>query len=491
MSVIYRPRGGTQWTLLLLGAAAFGQPRPPLEIELKKFTQAFAAIEAQSADSFASEQAFYGGAIPAMLRRLDPFSVFLDPTQTEQLKEMEKSERKGFGSVVSVLPGRVIVLQTLPGTPSAKAGLSAGDEILAINNIPLNRLEFEQLIQLLTEARQREARLMVRRPGNVRMLNFTLSPELVDSPSVDRAYMLRSGIGYVRVANFDPKTGSLLKSTIESLGGKDLKGLVLDMRNNPGGVVQAALEASALFLKPGQTILSVRGRSTPDDAVKVPDKTEPYTFPVAILINGKTASAAEIVTGALQDHDRAVVIGEPSYGKGLVQSVYNLSSNTALALTTAFYYTPSGRSIQKPIEGGQLNPAKYAGKGEHRTDSGRVVKGGGGIQPDELTGPEPMTRLRQVLEASGILTAFGTEYSQKHKIGEDFSVTAALLDEFKVYLSEHNIQPSMGEWLQERTWMENRLKQELFNLVLGVAKGDEVEAQRDPMVVRALAAISR
>lgn len=491
MSVTYRPRGGTQWILLFLGAAVFGQPRPPLEIELKKFTQAFAAIEAQSADSFASEQAFYGGAIPAMLRRLDPFSVFLDPTQTEQLKEMEKSERKGFGSVVSVLPGRVIVLQTLPGTPSAKAGLSAGDEILAINNIPLNRLEFEQLIQLLTEARQREARLMVRRPGNVRMLNFTLSPELVDSPSVDRAYLLRPAIGYVRVANFDPKTGSLLKSTIESLGGKDLKGLVLDMRNNPGGVVQAALEASALFLKPGQTILSVRGRSTPDDAVKVPDKTEPYTFPVAILINGKTASAAEIVTGALQDHDRAVVIGEPSYGKGLVQSVYNLSSNTALALTTAFYYTPSGRSIQKPIEGGQLNPAKYAGKGEHRTDSGRVVKGGGGIQPDELAAPEPMTRLRQVLEASGILTAFATEYSQKHKVGEDFAVTPALLDEFKVYLSEHNIQPSMGEWLQERTWMENRLKQELFNLVLGVAKGDEVEAQRDPMVVRALAAVSR
>lgn len=470
---------------------ASAQPQSPVEIELKKFTDAYAAIEAQSADSFTPEQAFYGGAIPAMLRKLDPFSVFLDPTQAEQLKEMEKSERKGFGSVVSVLPGRVIVLQTLPGTPSAKAGLSAGDEILVINNIPLNRLSFEQLIQVLTEARQREAHLAVRRPGNVRLLNFTLSPELVDSPSVDRAFLLKPGIGYVRVANFDPKTGALLQSSIESLGGKALKGLVIDMRNNPGGVVQSALESAALFLKPGQTILSVRGRAMPEDTVKVPDKAEPYTFPVAILINGKTASAAEIVTGALQDHDRARVIGEPSYGKGLVQSVYNLSSNTALALTTAFYYTPSGRSIQKPLEGGQLNPAKFAGKGEHKTDSGRVVKGGGGIQPDEVVEPESMDRLRQVLEASGALTGFATDYSQKHKIAEDFGVTAGLLDEFKVYLSEHNIQPSMGEWLQDRAWVESRLKQELFNLVLGVAKGDEVEAQRDPLVQRALADVSR
>lgn len=469
----------------LAGAAA--DPPNQIERELKRFIDAYAAIEAHSATALNTEQAFYAGAIPSALRKLDPFSVFLDPSQTQQLKEMEKSERKGFGSVVSVLPGRVIVLQTLPGTPSAKAGLSAGDEILVINDIPLNRLNFEQLIQVLTEARQREARLSVRRPGNVRLLQFTLSPDLIDSPSVDRAFLLKPGIGYVRVASFEPKTGALLKSSIDGLGGRDLKGLVLDLRNNPGGVVQAALEAAALFLKPGQTILSVRGRATQDDAVKVPDKAEPYTFPVSILINAKTASAAEIVTGALQDHDRATVLGEPSYGKGLVQSVYNLSSNTALALTTAFYYTPSGRSIQKPIEGGQLNPVKFAGAGEHRTDKGRVVKGGGGIQPDEIVQPAPVSRLRAVLEASGALTGFATGYVQKQKVGDDFVLTPALLDEFKVYLSERQIQPSVSDWLTERGWIENRLKQEIVNLALGVAKGDEVEAQRDPAIQRALA----
>lgn len=477
---------------LALARAACAQDAPPrqLEQELKTFVQAFAAIESNAADPVSSESAIFGGAIPAMLRTLDPFSVFLDPQQTEQLKEMEKSERKGFGSVVSVLPGRVIILQTLPGTPSAKAGLSPGDEILVINGYPLSRLTFEQLIQLLTEARQREARLQVRRPGNARLMQFVLAPETMDAPSVDRAFLLKPGVGYVRVATFEPKTGALLMSSIESLGGAQLKGLVLDLRNNAGGVVQSAMEAAALFLKPGQTILSVRGRALEDESVTVPEKAPArYDFPLAVLINGKTASAAEIVAGALQDHDRATVIGEQSYGKGLVQSVFSLSSHTALALTTAFYYTPSGRSIQKPIEGGQLDPVKFQGKGEHRTDSGRLMTGGGGIQPDQAVQPQPYTRLRVALEGSGAITGFASDYVQRHKIDEQFVMSGAVLDDFRVYLSERSIQPSIAEWLRERPWIENRLKQEFFNLALGVAKGDEVEVQRDPVVQRAIAAV--
>jgi carboxyl-terminal processing protease len=473
---------------LLAGAlSAQDAPPPPLEQELKRFVQAFAAIEAQAADPISSESAIFGGAIPAMLRTLDPFSVFLDPQQTEQLQEMEKSERKGFGSVVSVLPGRVIILQTLPGTPSARAGLAAGDEILVINNYPLSRLTFEQLVQLLTEARQREAVLHVRRPGNVRLMQFVMRPELMETASVDRVFLLRPGIGYIRISSFDPKTGALLLSSIEQLGGRELNGLVLDLRNNAGGVVQSAMEAAALFLKPGQTILSVRGRALEDESVKVPEKVPgSYDFPIAVLINGKTASAAEIVAGALQDHDRATVLGEQSYGKGLVQSVFGLSSKTALALTTAFYYTPSGRSIQKPIAGGQLNPTKFQGKGEHRTDSGRVMTGGGGILPDVEVQPEAYTRLRMAMEASGAITAFATEYVQRHKIDDQFTLGGAVLDEFRVFLSERSIQPNLAEWLRERGWMENRLKQEMFNLALGVAKGDEVEVQRDPVVQRAM-----
>jgi carboxyl-terminal processing protease len=477
--------------VLPFDCAGADAPASQLEIELKKFTDAYAVIEASAADRFNSQPVIFGGAIPAMLRQLDPFSVFLDPQQHEQLREMERSERKGFGSVVSVLPGRVIVLQTLPGTPSAKAGLSAGDEILVINGYPLNQLSFEQLIQLLSQARQQDARLQVRRPGNVRLLEFVLTPELMDAPSVDRAFLLKPRIAYLRVSSFDPKTGALLKSTLDSFGGSELKGVVLDLRDNAGGVVQSAMEAAALFLKPGQAVLSVRGRALEEETVKVPDNVTPYAFPMAILINGKTASAAEILTGALQDHDRATVLGEQSYGKGLVQRVYNLSMNAALALTTAFYYTPSGRSIQRPIEGGQLNPVKFAGKGEHRTDSGRVVEGGGGIAPDQVVLQEPMTRLRMALEASGLVTAFATNFVQQHKIDDEFHVTAALLDDLRVFLSERNIQPPIGEWLKERSWIENRLEQEIFNLGIGVARGDQVEVRRDPVVQRALEIVEK
>jgi carboxyl-terminal processing protease len=186
----------------------------------------------------------------------------------------------------------------------------------------------------------------------------------------------------------------------------------------------------------------------------------------------------------LQDHDRAVVLGQPSYGKGLVQNVFPLTGNTALALTTAFYYTPSGRSIQKPLGSGHLEIQKQAE--EFHSDSGRTVTGGGGIQPDIAIGPDPPTRLRVVLDASGVITSFATEFIQKHDVKAEFEVSAALLEEFQVYAGQHDIQPRVAEWAAERGWLQSRLKQEIFNQALGVAKGDEVEAQRDPAVRAAI-----
>src|SRR5438552_4649003 len=354
----------------------FAEPPSTADVEaaLKRFAQVLAIVKQEAADPVNTEQAIYQGAIPSMLRRLDPHSIYFDPQQYEQLKEMEKSERKGFGTIVSLLPGRVIVLQAMAETPSAKAGLQSDDEIIAVNNIELARLEFEQIIGFLGEARQHQAQLVVRRPGNARLLPFVLDPELMDAPSVDRAFMLQPGIGYIRVNAFDPQTAKQLKETIEKLGGDKLKGLVLDLRENLGGVVQTALESAAYFLKPGQKLLSVKGRSVEGQDVDVPKTATPYGFQMAVLVNAKTASAAEIVAGALQDHDRAVIIGEPSYGKGLVQNVFTLTGSTALALTTAFYYTPSGRSIQKPLLTGQLEIERQ--REQFHTASGRSATGG-------------------------------------------------------------------------------------------------------------------
>src|SRR5579863_1105980 len=451
----------------------------------------FVAVEQESADPVSLDAAIYEGAIPGMLRTLDPHSSFFDPGQFRQLQEMEKSEQKGFGSVVSVLPGRVIVLQVLPSTPSAKAGLSAGDEILAINNIALARLEFEQLVQLLGAARQQEVALDIRHPGESRLARLTMSPELVNTPTVDRAFLIAPQIGYLRITSFEEPTGGLVKETIEKLGADSLKGLIVDLRDNPGGAVQAAIETASLFLNAEQVIFSAKGRSSQNEEVRVPKYNHPYTFPLAVLVNAKTASASEILTGALQDHDRAVVLGEPSYGKGLVQQVYNLSANSGLALTTAFYYTPSGRSIQKPLNGGQLDAATIVDKGPYKTDGGREVRGGGGIQPDEVVLPELDSRLRLVMDASGAITSFAGEYLRAHEIAEDFEVTPAALDELRVYLSQRDIQPSAAEWLANRRWVQSRLQQELFTLKFGVAKGDQVELRRDPVLTKALQKIAQ
>ncbi len=465
-----------------------------LETRMRSVMDAYALLEKNAADPVSSEQIFYQGAIPGLLRTLDPHSIFFDPGQFEQVKRMESSTQKGFGSIVSLLPGRVIILQTTPGTPSQKAGIAPGDDIVAVNGYIIGRLEVDQITELLSQSRQQQVQLDVRRPGTARILHFTLTPEELQAPSVDRAYMLRDGVGLVRVASFDEKTGDQIKEAIDKLGGNKLKGLVLDLRNNPGGVVAAALQTASLFLKPGQKIFSIRGRGVPEKGESVPPNATPYPFKMAVLINEKSASASEIVTGALQDHDRATVLGEPSYGKGLVQNVFPLSQGTGLALTIALYYTPSGRSIQKPLDAQyELGAATthLNAQSEFHTDAGRVVKGGGGIQPDIVVYPPQMDRLRMVLDGSGSFPNFATEFLQTNKISESFEVTPQLLDQFHAWLAGRNIQPGIKDWIGAQEFITNRLKTEIFNQAFGVEKGDEVEAQRDPVIQKALEVVGR
>jgi len=456
-------------------------------------------MQQNAAEPFDLDNAFYEGAIPGLLRHLDPHSVFFDPGQYQQLQHMEQSTQKGFGTVVSVLPGRVLVLQALPGTPSDKAGMTPGDEILAVNNYRLDRLNEDQIIELLTESKQKPAALVVRRPGNARLLELNLVPQDMKSNSVDRVFGLQPGIGYVRISEFGEKTSRDLHDAIEKLGGRNLKGLVIDLRANPGGLMTAALETASFFLKPGQVILSAKGRNVPETIEKVPPDNIPYMFPVAVIVNGKTASASEIVSGALQDHDRAVIVGEPSFGKGLVQSVYPLAEKTGLALTTALYYIPSGRSIQKTFSSQRgLNGEEFAldarvshpnERNDFKTDSGRPVPGGGGIVPDVQVGPELLSQFRAVLEQSASFTSFATEYLQQHKIQPGWEVPAEALDQFQAWLSDRRIQPGLSEWIENRDFIQSRLKAEIYNQALGVEKGDEIAAKSDPQIQKALQAV--
>lgn len=467
--------------------------------DMKRFIDALEILRNNTADPIDVDQAFYQGAVPGLLRHLDPHTVFFDPAQYDQLKQMESSTRKGFGSVVSILPGRVVVLQALPNTPSERAGISPGDEILAVNNYRLDRLEFDQIIELLNASRQNPARLVVRRPGNSRLLDLTLTPEAMQSTSVDRAFEIKPGIGFVRVTGFEEKTAGQFREAVERLGGSKLKGLVIDLRNNPGGMVEAALDMASAFLKPHDLILSAKGRNVPETFQRAPDDNQPYTFPVSVLVNAKTASASEIVSGALQDHDRATIVGEATFGKGLVQSVYPLSENSGLALTTALYYIPSGRSIQKPFssqrafgtENFELDAAVTHPneRSDFKTDKGRPVSGGGGIIPDIPVQPRGLTEFTSVLENGGTFTSFATDYIRDHKITPGWEVPGAALDQYQTWLSERRIQPSLREWFANHDFIEGRLKTEIYNQALGVDQGDEIDLQHDVQVQKAIEAV--
>jgi carboxyl-terminal processing protease len=466
-----------RWILTIFVLSVSAQVPPEdraaqLEPYVKKFADILAIVQEHSAEPPLLDPAMNQGALPAMLKPLDPHSIFFDPDNFKQLQEMETSVRRGFGTIVSLLPGRVIILQTQAGSPSARAGLQAGDAIVAINGYALAQLDTEQLVGLLGQARTMKVKLDVHRQNTPRLLEFFLSPEAIDTPSVERVFLLPSGVGYLRIGGFEVKTGKEIRAAIEKLGGDKLKGLVLDLRNNPGGVVGAAIETASLFLQPGQRIFSIRGRSKETENVDVAADAKGYRFPLAVLVNEKSASASEIIAAAMQEHHRGFVIGQPTYGKGLVQNVFPLSNKSALALTVAYYYTPEGRSLQRPLRDSQIDAT--------------LATTAGGLRPEYPVAPEAQTRLRIALDASGSFTTFATEFTRREKVTPSFEVSNALLDVFRSWLGEHRIQPGVTEWVVDTFWIRNRLRQEILNQGVSVERGDEVELERDPLMNRAL-----
>lgn len=477
--------------LALLASPLAALDSDGLESDLRRFLDVYSVVEANYADPIDPEEVFYQGVLPGMMQTLDPHSAFLDPKQYESLREMQRSTEKGFGSVVSLLPGRVIVLQTLPGSPSARAGLSPGDEIMVINRYPLSRLTIDQLIQLLSQSRQQRAQLMVKRPDFARLIPMELVPAEMADPSVRQTFFLEPGTAYVKLANFEQTTAGEFRDAIERLKTRGMRKLVLDLRQNPGGIVESAVAVASFFLKPGQNILWIQGREGEPQDVKVPDDSDPYDFPVCVLVDDRAASAAELLAGALQDHDRAYIVGTSSFGKGLVQSVFQLSEGAAVALTTARYLTPSGRSIQRPLGDCDLYALAHCDETpsieEFRTDAGRVVRGGGGINPDETVAPRGYTQFEAVMERSNSFFEFAQEHLRNNQgVTEDFEVSPELLDQFHSYLDNRRIQPGLSEWSTTVGFIRSRLKQEIFNLAFSVEKGDEVGARRDPVIQAAL-----
>ena len=393
--------------LVLIAPGLYSQtpsaPADDVAAQALKFTALYGAIEQHYVEPVDPDHAIFDGGIRGMLAALDPFCAFLDRDQFELLKQQARGESVGFGSILYVSVGKVLILQTAQGSPSSRAGLAPGDEIVAINGQWIDRLDFQSLIDLLKSSRSRPVRLGVIHPGRLVPEDFNLRPAEVALPSVDKAFLWSPGIAYVHIASFEGKTPEEVASALDGMDAPHLKGLLLDLRDDHGGIVDSAAAVASLFLKQGDMVLTSRGRGLEEKVYRVPQMPRHYDVPIVMLVNGETASAAELLAAALQEHDRAVIAGLPTYGKGVVQSVMELSEKTGLALTAGQYFTPSGRSIQRPLAGtaltfASLSPsalpkekAEKTAKGTDpagpvaatfHTDNGRPVTVGGGITPE-------------------------------------------------------------------------------------------------------------
>ena len=471
-------------------------PADEVTRETLKFTQVYGVLEQNFMDPVDPDRTVFDGGIRGMLSALDPFSSFFDPDQFEQLKQFTQGKARGFGSILYVSPGKILVLQTAEGSPSWRAGLGPGDEIVEVNGTRIDRLDLKSLIELLQRARSETARLGVIRPGRVVAQDFELHPSEVAMPTVDKAFFLKPGLAYLHLSGFDQKTPQEANEALAKLGGAALKGLLLDLRDNHGGVLDAAVGLASLFLKPDLTVLTQRGRAVPAKSHLTSAAPVRYDLPLVLLVNGNTASAAEVFIAALQEHDRALVAGEPTYGKGVVESVAALSENTGLALTTAQYFTPSGRSIQRPLPGTALaipDPSFAATpKASFRTDNGRPVAPGGGITPDVALPASVRDPWVSFLEQRGAFTSFASDYLTLHgKVSRTFEPDAKVLEDLRNFLGRQRVRTPNEYWAADQDYLKLRIKVELFSLVFGLAYGDEVETRNDPQVQKAAALFPR
>ena len=484
---------------------------------LTVFTQIYDVVEKNYADQVDPDKAVFGpqpnspvGAIPGMLRTLDPHSNFFDPHAFTALREEQEGKYYGVGMTIQQRPGKMgkletIVLLPIPGSPAFRTGLRPGDVIIKVDDKSTDGLTSERVAELLKGPKGTVVHVSVDREGSDAPLEFTITRDEISRKSVDDVFMIQPGIGFIHVDKFNETTNDELTAALKTLNAKALKGLVLDLRDNPGGLLQEAVDVSDHFLERHQLIVYHYGRHASEKRYYAQRGDNGNEYPIIVLINRMTASAAEIVTGALQDHDRALIMGEPSFGKGLVQTVYPLSEHTGLALTTAHYYTPSGRLIQRQYENVSLydyyyrqSDAPTPHEDVRLTDGGREVYGGGGITPDVKFTEPTLTPAEERLVSCisfpecGPFFDFSKYYLGAHKtIPRDFSPTDDVVQEFARYLEKENIKLSDQDLKNEQDFIKKHLRSELLSMIYGSEEAKKVGVENDPLVEKALQSFSQ
>ncbi|MGZ4833470.1 MAG: S41 family peptidase [Terriglobales bacterium] len=463
-----------------------------MQQNLRQFTQVYDVVEQNYAEPVKADKAIYDGAIPGMLRSLDPHSTFFDPKAFAQLNEEQRGNYFGVGMEIGPRGNKIVVISPFVGAPAYKAGIRAGDVILAVDGKPTDNMTTADVADLVKGPRGSKVQISIVREGAQKPLEFNVTRDEIPRHSVDVHFLVRPGVGYLHISSFIETTDHELDMALAEFG--NLNGLILDLRQDPGGLLKEAVSVADRFLPKGAVVVSQRGRSSPEIVYRAKNGNGGKEYPIVVLVNRGTASAAEIVSGAIQDHDRGLVLGENTFGKGLVQTVYPLSDHTGLALTTAKYYTPSGRLIQRKYTGVSLYDYYYgagsqdstAGRESKATDSGRTVYGGDGITPDVKFATPKANRFQNEMQIHYVFFDFAKKFLSNHQVQKSFTVDDQVIQQFREFLNANKVPWTEPELQQNLDWVKSNIKGELFTEVFGVDAGLRARAEADPEVAKAL-----
>ncbi len=447
--------------------------------------------------------------IQGMLRGLDPHTNFLTPENFRVMRERQSASFYGLGILVGMRGGRLTVIAPLEGAPAARLGLRPGDVIHRIDGEPTAKMSIDEAVSKLKGPKDSQVRITILRIGLEEPLEFTVTRAEIPQNTVRFAYLIAPGTGYIAISDFARSTGGEVSRAIAKLRAEGMERLLLDLRNNGGGLLDQAVDVADQFLPRGATIVETRGRK--------PDSIQPFqaaghhedlNLPLVVLVNTGTASAAEIVAGAIQDHDVGIVVGQSTWGKGLVQTVFNLPYGSGLALTTAKYYTPSGRLIQRDyssyLDYYQRNDdeqeSSSTSEGQpslnqrqtFRTDLGRTVFGGGGINPDVEVRLREIPPFAQFLLARGAFFRFGVVYAGRQgELDRNWRPDRSVLEEFRSWAAREGIEApeKLAEALADPEVEEVALRQiraEVLANRLGVEASHRVLAEGDLQIQQGL-----
>ncbi len=456
--------------------------------------------------------------IEGMLRELDEHSQYLPPSHYEDLMLSTEGEFGGLGITINIRDHYPTVISPIEGTPAYYMGIRGGDQIIEIEGQSSYDFTSRDAVKLLRGEPGTKVNIMIQREGVDEPIPFTITRDIIKVESVPYAFMI-DDIGYIRVQNFSRSTASELRAKLDLLDSQSMRGMILDLRYNPGGLLESAKEVSELFLEKGRLLVFTKGRLQSQNVSFYSEPRGPVydKVPMVVLVNGSSASASEIVAAALQDHDAALVVGTTTFGKGSVQTVFRLSEDQALKLTTARYYTPSGRSIhldrprEELAENGQESPLEGDSELEseavevprhereqYRTDMGRIVYGGGGITPDIEIDQALMGEFEIALERDGVLFSYASHYAARQpEISQNLQVSDAIVTDFREYLStRENIAEYLGVFdltLSDSLITANEdyvrwgIRREIMRREYGPEAAYKVAIERDEQLHEALA----